>query len=170
MRALSTLSLIGLVFAADASAALHLERSVMAGGALSSQGENLRMQATLAQPGIGVLSGGGFGLGLGFWYGLHPDPTDADDGDMPDRYVFPQNYPNPFNPTTTFRFGLPASGPVRVALYDVRGRRLRVLLDGTLPAGWHELRVEAADLPSGVYWARIQAADFTQTRKLVLLK
>ncbi len=154
----------------SASADLLIERGVIAGGALVVRTESTVLRSTLAQPGIGLHAGGDLELGLGFWYGRYGDPTDGPDDAIPAHYAFPQNYPNPFNPSTTFRLALPEDSSVRVALYDVRGRQLRILIDEYLGAGWHDLQIDLSDLSSGVYWAHAKAAEFEQTRKLLLIK
>ncbi len=89
---------------------------------------------------------------------------------IPTRPVLAANYPNPFNPATTFRFALPEAGPVKLSVYDARGRRVTVLVDGPRERGWHELRWRPAGRASGVYLARLECAGESRTRKLVLLK
>ncbi len=79
-------------------------------------------------------------------------------------------YPNPFNPTATIRYGLPAAGRVRLAIYDVLGRRVALLVDGAQPAGRHEVRFEAAGLPGGVYLYRLEAAGQMKTGRMLLVK
>jgi flagellar hook assembly protein FlgD len=87
-----------------------------------------------------------------------------------------QNTPNPFNPTTAIRFVVPEGG-ARVALrvYDVEGRLVRTLVDGHRPAGsqaavWDGASDSGVASASGVYFYRLEAPGFTQTRKMVLLK
>jgi hypothetical protein len=89
---------------------------------------------------------------------------------LPRDYALHQNYPNPFNPTTTIAFDLPLSDQVRLAIYDLLGREVAMLVDGKLPAGEHAVIFDAATLPSGLYIYRLTTADFTQSRKLVLLR
>ncbi|UCG52576.1 MAG: T9SS type A sorting domain-containing protein [Candidatus Latescibacterota bacterium] len=79
-------------------------------------------------------------------------------------------YPNPFNPVTTITFLLPETDNVRLAVYDVSGRLVEVLVDGTREAGEHVIEWEAASLPSGVYFARLEAEGETQVKRLTLLK
>ncbi len=81
-----------------------------------------------------------------------------------------QNYPNPFNPTTTIRFGLPHKGTVRLMVYNAIGQMVSTLVQGELEAGFHQITFDASNLTSGVYLYRLQAGDFVQTRKLVLLR
>ena len=88
---------------------------------------------------------------------------------LPEGYELLQNYPNPFNPTTTLRFSVPEASVVKLAVYDVLGREVRVLADGTREAGTHEVVFEAGDLPSGTYLVRLvtPAGSFVQTMQLM---
>jgi pectin methylesterase-like acyl-CoA thioesterase len=96
--------------------------------------------------------------------------TGAKTGPLPASYSLSQNYPNPFNPTTVIRYGLPAESRVRVTVHDVLGKRVMTLVDAMQNAGWHQAVVDAAPLASGVYFYRIEAGDFRQTRKMMLMK
>ncbi|RJP74577.1 MAG: T9SS C-terminal target domain-containing protein [Candidatus Zixiibacteriota bacterium] len=78
--------------------------------------------------------------------------------------------PNPFNPSTVARYELQAASYVNLRVYDTAGREVATLVDGWRVAGSHEVTFDASGLPSGLYLARLQAGDFTQTQKLVLLK
>ena len=71
---------------------------------------------------------------------------------------------------TSIRFALPDPGPVTIRLYDVAGREVRTLVDEELPAGWHRTVLEAGGLASGIYFCRMTAGEFTDARKLLLLK
>jgi len=86
-----------------------------------------------------------------------------------------QNAPNPFNPTTTIAFDLARDGHVSMLVYDARGRAVATLVDKTLAAGRHMVRFDGRDrhgdrLPSGMYLYRIQSGEFTQVRKMLLVK
>ena len=81
-----------------------------------------------------------------------------------------QNYPNPFNPTTTIRFGISERGNVRMSILNVLGEEIRVLLNEEKEAGYHSIDFNASGLPSGVYFYRIQAGSFIDTKKMRLLK
>ncbi|MFT5144390.1 MAG: hypothetical protein ACI84D_003024, partial [Thalassolituus oleivorans] len=89
---------------------------------------------------------------------------------VPEGYALSQNYPNPFNPVTTIGFELPATGHVRLAVYDVLGREMEVLASGTLEAGSHQVRFDAQALPSGTYIYRLYTDKGSFTRQLVLMK
>jgi flagellar hook assembly protein FlgD len=86
-----------------------------------------------------------------------------------------QNVPNPFNPTTTIRFSLAAPGQVTLAVYDVSGRRVRTLVDEYRAAdryhvSWDGRNEAGESVASGVYFYRLVAGRFAQTKKMVLLK
>ncbi|MCX6641372.1 MAG: right-handed parallel beta-helix repeat-containing protein [bacterium] len=86
------------------------------------------------------------------------------------RFKLYTNFPNPFNASTTFHFDLPQAGKVRLAVYDVSGREVAVLVDGWREAGVHKLTFNAAGLASGVYVYRLTAGEFNASGKMVLLK
>jgi predicted nucleotidyltransferase len=88
----------------------------------------------------------------------------------PTEYSLSQNFPNPFNPTTNIQFDLPRTSPVLLKIYSALGIEVAILVSQTLPAGTYKVDWDAANLPSGVYFYRLQAGEFVQTRKLVLLK
>jgi hypothetical protein len=88
----------------------------------------------------------------------------------PISYILLQNYPNPFNARTTIRFVLPEPQDVELTVYDLLGRRVETLKDVPLPAGVHNVRFDASDYPSGVYFARLQAGGISKSVKMLLLK
>lgn len=88
----------------------------------------------------------------------------------PNTFALLQNFPNPFNPSTTFSFSLPSKSPVSLKVFDALGREVSVVLSEELPAGNYSRQWNAADLPSGMYFYRLQAGTFTETKKLLLLK
>ncbi|RMF63322.1 MAG: T9SS C-terminal target domain-containing protein, partial [Bacteroidetes bacterium] len=95
--------------------------------------------------------------------------TEATD-DLPTVFALAPAYPNPFNPATSLRYDLPRPEHVRLDVYDVIGRRVATLVDTEQKAGRYEVRFDARHLASGVYFYRLRAGDFVQTRKMVLLK
>lgn len=90
--------------------------------------------------------------------------------ELPTTYELHQNYPNPFNPVTTIRYALPESGRVRLAVFDMLGREVAVLVDADVTAGQHEVQFDAQGLPSGSYIYRMDMAEGSIERRLVLLK
>ncbi|MEX1054671.1 MAG: T9SS type A sorting domain-containing protein, partial [Rhodothermales bacterium] len=92
------------------------------------------------------------------------------EGELPAAFKLGQNYPNPFNPATTIDFSLPEMQNVRLTVYDGLGREVRVLVNGNLSAGTHEVSFDAADIPSGVYFYRLEAAGQSLTQTMILMK
>jgi len=86
------------------------------------------------------------------------------------QFTILNNYPNPFNASTTIEYGIPEPGRVRSVIYDLLGRQVHTLLDEDKRAGGHTVTFDASGFPSGVYFYRIQAGEFAETRKMILLK
>jgi hypothetical protein len=95
---------------------------------------------------------------------------DRSDDAVPLSYSLSQNYPNPFNPTTAINYSIRKTGLVKIELYNTLGQKVRTLVNEVKPAGSYKLEVGANDLTSGLYFYRISAGDFVQTRKMVLMK
>jgi hypothetical protein len=89
--------------------------------------------------------------------------TAAEDAEIPTDYTLLQNYPNPFVTYTTIRYALPDAQPVRLVLFDMLGREVRYLMAAKQTAGWHTLRVDATDLPVGLYLYRLEAGTYQKT-------
>jgi hypothetical protein len=120
-------------------------------------------------------------MGLVDWHPfLVADPFErggSGDGDEVEEIPFCliQNSPNPFNPMTSLRFGLPARQHVSLLIYDVAGRCVRTLVDGTMEPGWHDIVWDGRDdahhrVSSGVYFCRLISQGSTSVKKVVLLK
>lgn len=92
------------------------------------------------------------------------------DDNIPGNFQLLQNFPNPFNPSTHIRFYLPEDSPVRLAVYDLTGREVALLEDMHFPAGEHVSSFDAVNLSSGVYMYRLEAGNFSQVKKMTLLK
>ncbi len=89
---------------------------------------------------------------------------------QPSAFSLYQNYPNPFNPITKIKYQLPELSKVRLTVYDVLGREIKVLVDQEKPAGTYEVQFDGTSLPSGVYYYRIETGKYSDTKKLLLLK
>ncbi len=100
---------------------------------------------------------------------VKPENT-ANAGMIPAAYTLEQNYPNPFNPSTRFKFSLPQAQFVTVKIYDVIGREIATLANEQMAAGRYTVEWNAARVPSGVYFYRIQAGDYSAVKKMMLLK
>lgn len=88
----------------------------------------------------------------------------------PREFSLLQNFPNPFNPTTTIRFALPKETRVLLVVYSILGERVMTIVDGVRPAGIYEERFDATAVASGVFFLRMQAGDFVQTKRMMVLK
>lgn len=89
---------------------------------------------------------------------------------LPQQYQLLQNYPNPFNPTTSIRYDLPKAGFVKITVYDILGREVRVLVNGEKNADHYEILFDAKSLSSGIYCYTIRTRDYTQSKKMILMK
>jgi hypothetical protein len=89
---------------------------------------------------------------------------------LPSDYFLGQNYPNPFNAVTSIEFTLPKASQTSVKIYDIRGRLVEQINNGVMSAGHHRITWNAADIPSGMYFYKLIADDFSDTRKMMLLK
>jgi hypothetical protein len=104
-----------------------------------------------------------------------PVAENEDNQQLPTQYTLSQNFPNPFNPETKLEFTLPKACHVRLDIYDIVGRRVRTLVDEYLVAGYKVVNWNGKDdseneVPTGVYFYRIKAGEFTQAKKMILLK
>ena len=89
---------------------------------------------------------------------------------LPKRISIFQNYPNPFNASTMIRYELPEQAQVKLAIYDILGRKVTTIEDGSRPAGYHQVLWKADAVASGIYFYRLQAGDIINTRKMLLVK
>jgi len=89
---------------------------------------------------------------------------------VPATYYLTQNYPNPFNPSTVIAFGLPRDSYVTLRVYNALGQEIAVLVDGHVPAGTHQVQFDASGLSSGLYFYRVNAGVFGETRRMMLVK
>lgn len=101
--------------------------------------------------------------------------SSASNTSLPTRFELDQNYPNPFNPTTKISFALPVAGHVSIGIFNVLGQRVTSLIDEHLEAGRHSISWDSRDshggiVSSGVYFYRIAAEGFVETKKMMLLK
>lgn len=90
--------------------------------------------------------------------------------EIPQIFFLAQNYPNPFNPATTLKFVLPKKNMVHLAIYDLLGREVQTLIENEIEAGFHEVCFDAASLPSGVYFYRLQAGELHTVKKCLLVR
>jgi uncharacterized membrane protein len=89
---------------------------------------------------------------------------------IPKVFTLEQNYPNPFNPSTSIKFSLPKASVVKLVIYDLLGKEIRTLVNEMRQPGTYSEMFDASSLASGVYFYRITAGDFTDVKKIVLIK
>jgi len=85
-------------------------------------------------------------------------------------YKLSQNYPNPFNPSTTIEYSIPKSSNVEVSVYNLAGQKLTTLVNKSHTPGNYQLTWDGSEYASAVYFYRIEAGDYVQTRKMLLLR
>ncbi len=89
---------------------------------------------------------------------------------FPNDFTLKNNFPNPFNPSTTIEYSLPKAANVRIEVYNVAGQKIETLLNNAIKAGHHEIEFNAQNLSSGIYFYRMQAGEFHQVKKMILIK
>lgn len=112
---------------------------------------------------------------IGYTVELQRRPTNVESNQLPSSYNLHQNYPNPFNPRTTIRYSLPEKKLVRIKIYDILGREVRVLVNETKSAGEHQAIWDGRDnigkvIASGVYFYRIETDAFRKTSKMLFIQ
>ncbi|MBN2571431.1 MAG: T9SS type A sorting domain-containing protein [Ignavibacteriales bacterium] len=110
------------------------------------------------------------------FYGINKNPTKIEDiTQIPEQFLLEQNYPNPFNPSTTIRFSLPVDSKVKLEVFNLLGEKIDELVNSNLHAGQYEIKFNASNLSSGVYFYRIQTlctdgSKYSNFKKMLLLK
>ena len=89
---------------------------------------------------------------------------------LPKEFSLNQNYPNPFNPSTTIKYSLPVDARVQIIVYDILGKEVAELVNENKPIGNYEINFNASELASGIYFYKIQAGRFVETRKMILMR
>jgi hypothetical protein len=154
-----------------------LRSSVIGAAGTVMQISGFRQRGMLAQSTpIGVSSNTSYSLRAGFWGAGSGTATGIEGGaETVFANLLRQNYPNPFNPTTTIEYTVAKTGPVEITIYDVKGQRVRQLLDESQPPGrhhaiWDGTTEQGARVASGVYFYRIRIGTFSDVKKMVILK
>ena len=107
--------------------------------------------------------------GWNSWTQQYPKPSSVED-EMLNQYSLSQNYPNPFNPSTTIKYSIKEGGIVTIGVYDILGRMVKRLVNKFQSVGEYTITFGGEDLPSGVYLYRMSIDNFSETKKLLLLK
>ena len=119
---------------------------------------------------VKVYSGGGFKQIELSGEGKNSTVNTVDESSLPARFSLSQNYPNPFNPVTIIRFSTAERQFVSLRVYDVLGSEIATLISDVKNAGNYEISFDAVNIPSGVYFYKLQAGNFVETKKMMLLK
>ena len=101
-----------------------------------------------------------------------PTLVDSEEAEvfLPSMYSLGQNFPNPFNPSTVILYTLPSGGLVTLRIFNLLGQEVALLVNERKEAGYYQATWSASNVPSGVYFYRLQAGEFVQTKKAILLK
>ncbi|MBK7868346.1 MAG: T9SS type A sorting domain-containing protein [Ignavibacteriales bacterium] len=102
--------------------------------------------------------------------GILDDGHNSTNSGIPDRYELFQSYPNPFNPTTTIKYSIPRVSFVNIRIYDILGREVKTLVNEEKLPGIYSIQFNGGNFTSGVYFYRLQAGSFVETKKFILLK
>ncbi|MCB0729126.1 MAG: T9SS type A sorting domain-containing protein [Ignavibacteriae bacterium] len=94
----------------------------------------------------------------------------SEDPLIPEEFDLRQNYPNPFNPSTNIRYDLPKDNIVTIKIFDITGREIKTLVNEFKPAGRYLISFNAANLSSGIYYYKIEAGEYSQVKKMILIK
>ncbi len=99
------------------------------------------------------------------------NPVGVDDNNpLPENYSLSQNYPNPFNPSTTISYSIPVEGIVTLKIFNLLGEEVKTLVNEVQNAGSHNVSFDAVNLTSGIYFYSIKSGNFTDVKKMILLK
>jgi hypothetical protein len=90
--------------------------------------------------------------------------------EVPSSYSLSQNYPNPFNPVTKIKFAVPKSGDVKIIVYDIMGREVQILVNEKLQPGVYETTFDGSTISSGVYFYKLSDSEFSETKRMLLIK
>ena len=142
---------------------------------LADMPEQTALHAQVEVGGKIYIMAGTSDLKTGGWHTWEFDPAFQtedveEERNSPTAYELMQNFPNPFNPQTAIRYALPHRSHVMLAVCNMLGQQIATLLNGEIDAGYHFVQFDASNLASGVYFYRLQAGSYTETRKLVLMR
>ena len=151
----------------------QIKSSVVANGGAVLTGSSNKIVGTVGQSLIGNISNQNNLIKSGFWEqasGLITDVETPGNKTLPKEFSLYQNYPNPFNPSTTIQFTLPKESFTKLEIFNALGQKVSTLVSENLSSGIYKYKWDAGGFSSGVYFYRIIADNFVQTKKLLLIK
>jgi len=160
-------------FISTAFSQYQISNSVVGSGGNKTSNANYTFNSTVGEPLIGKFVSATNQHQIGFWYVYQQQTITAVEDELttiPTVFKLEQNYPNPFNPTTKIKFAVPEKSNVVIKIYDILGSEAATLVNQEMDAGSYENDFNAAGLSSGVYLFRMEAGNFVETRKMILLK
>lgn len=163
--------------ATPATAQIQLASLSINSGGVTQTSTNYGATLTIGQAVSGVSTSTNYQAMLGFWHAVSigVGVFEMPPGELPATFSLAQNYPNPFNPSTQISFSLPRTSDVRLDIYNILGQRVTRLVNEKLSAGdyvadWNGYDRAGRTVASGIYFYRLKAGDFVETRRMVLLK
>lgn len=172
MIRLSYILTLSLVLGGETMFSQSVERFLFPAGFGFSQSASTTLISSVGEPFVGFSQIGSTSVRSGSLFSSVVIVTGLKESNnqLPLEYALYQNYPNPFNPSTTVRYDLPRATFVTLTIFDVLGRQISTIVEGEKPTGAYQVNVYLPNLPSGVYFYRIQARDYVKTKKFVLLR
>ena len=159
------------LFLGSAYCQYQIKSYVFGSGGGHINNSSYQISSTIGQVFIGQSQNNEYRLAVGFWNtAFVVTSIDETPQVVPLEYSLMQNFPNPFNSQTTIRFTLKDKTQVQLAIFDLFGHNVATLVNKELPPGDYKVSVDMSNFPSGVYFYYIKSDNFSQTKKMLLLK
>ncbi|MFZ1518848.1 MAG: T9SS type A sorting domain-containing protein [Ignavibacteriaceae bacterium] len=166
------IAIIALLFVTTSLPQYQITNSVIGSGGNVVSNSNNNIVSTVGESFIGKSSNTINQNQIGFWFAYQQIIiTEVENEEtIPIVFKLEQNYPNPFNPSTKIKFAVPEKSNVLIKVYDILGSEVATLVNEEMDAGWYENNFNAAGLSSGVYLFRMEAGNYVNTKKMILLR
>jgi len=150
----------------------QISNSVVGGGGNTTANANYNFNSTVGEPFIGKSNNTVNQQAAGFWYVYQQQTiTDVEDDEtIPTEFKLEQNYPNPFNPSTKIKFAVPERSNVLIKIYDILGSEVATLVNKEMEVGRYDVEFNAGGYSSGIYLFRMEAGNYVNTKKMILLR
>jgi hypothetical protein len=162
-----------LFFASTAFSQYQISNSVFGGGGNKTSNTNYTLNSTIGEPLIGKSVSAANQHQIGFWYVYQQQTITGVEDELttvPTVFKLEQNYPNPFNPATIIKFAVPERSNVLIKVYDITGSEVATIINEEMDAGWYQRSFNSSGLSSGVYLFRMEAGNYVNTKKMILLR